>query len=124
MTVRIGFLGAGFITKIHGYLLAQSGVDHAVVAVHDPEAERAKAFAARTGARVVSEDELFACVDAVFVAAWTSQHPRLVARAAELGLGVFCEKPLAGYGRQSALGSASVRSFACTGHGRGCRMAL
>ncbi len=65
MTVRIGFLGAGFITKIHGLLLARSGVDHAVVAVHDPDHERAQAFASRTGARVLSEEALFDAVDAV-----------------------------------------------------------
>ncbi len=34
-------------------------------------------------------------VDAVYVCTWTSEHPRLVAAAAERGLAVFCEKPLA-----------------------------
>src|SRR5439155_14668058 len=33
--------------------------------------------------------------DAVYVCTWTSEHPRLVAAAAERGLAVFCEKPLA-----------------------------
>ena len=33
--------------------------------------------------------------DAVYVCSWTSEHPRLVAAAAERGVHVFCEKPLA-----------------------------
>lgn len=33
-------------------------------------------------------------VDAVYVCTWTSEHPALVAAAAERGLAVFCEKPL------------------------------
>ena len=33
--------------------------------------------------------------DAVYITTWTSEHPRLVAAAAERGLAIFCEKPLA-----------------------------
>ena len=33
--------------------------------------------------------------DAVYVCTWTSEHPRLVAAAAQRGVHVFCEKPLA-----------------------------
>lgn len=95
MTVRVGFLGAGFITRFHLAALATSGVDHGVVAVHDPDPTRAAAFADAQGAVVVGEDELFGLVDAVYVATWTSEHPRLVERAAAAGVAVFCEKPLA-----------------------------
>ena len=95
MTVRVGFLGAGFITRYHVLGLATCGVDHDIVAVHDPDTARAAAFAATHGARPVGEDELFDLVDAVYVATWTSEHPRLVERAAAAGVAVFCEKPLA-----------------------------
>lgn len=95
MTIRIGFLGAGFISRTHRFFLGHSPVDHQIVAVHDPVTERADAFARRRGASVVGEDELLDMVDAVFVTAWTSEHPRLVSAACQSGLAVFCEKPLA-----------------------------
>ena len=93
--IRLGFYGAGFVARMHGLALASCGVEHAVTAVHDPDAERAKAFAARYGAAVVGEEELLDHVDAVYVTTWTSEHPRLVERAAARGKAVFCEKPLA-----------------------------
>jgi predicted dehydrogenase len=95
MTLRIGFLGAGFISRTHRFFLNRVPVDHRIVAVHDPNRERALALAARRGADVVGEDELLDMVDVVFITAWTSEHERLVAAAAEQGVAVFCEKPLA-----------------------------
>jgi predicted dehydrogenase len=95
VTVRVGFYGAGYISGIHSWFLRRSGVDHEIVAVHDPDEERAAAFCAKRGARPVGEDELLDLVDVVYVTAWTSEHPRLVAKVAERGLAVFCEKPLA-----------------------------
>jgi UDP-N-acetyl-2-amino-2-deoxyglucuronate dehydrogenase len=95
VTVRVGFYGAGFITRFHVASLAASRVDHDIVAVHDPDGARAEAFAAEHGAVVVGEDELLDVVDAVYVCTWTSEHPRLVAKAAAAGVAVFCEKPVA-----------------------------
>lgn len=97
MTVRIGFLGAGLIASYHGKMLRRSGTDHRIVAVYDPDADRAAAFGAASGATAMaSEDELLdAGLDAVYVCTWTSEHPRLVRAALERGLAVFCEKPLA-----------------------------
>src|SRR5215471_6701537 len=87
MTVRVGFYGAGFISRYHRASLAASGVDHRVVAVHDPDGERAAAFAADCpGAVVAGEDELVGMVDAVYVTAWTSEHARLVGAAAAAGV--------------------------------------
>ncbi len=93
--VRVGFYGAGFISRFHAASLAASRIDHAIVAVHDPDEARATAFAAEHGAVVVGEDELPGLVDAVYVTTWTSEHPRLVGRAAAAGVAVFCEKPVA-----------------------------
>ena len=56
--IRLGFLGAGFIARLHLLSLAACPVAHRVTAVHDPEPERAAALAARTGAAVVGEAEL------------------------------------------------------------------
>jgi UDP-N-acetyl-2-amino-2-deoxyglucuronate dehydrogenase len=95
VTVRVGFYGAGFISRFHVASLASSRVDHQIVAVHDPDAARAGAFAAAHGAAVAGEDELPGLVDAVYVTTWTSEHPRLVAAAAAAGVAVFCEKPVA-----------------------------
>jgi predicted dehydrogenase len=95
MTVRLGFYGAGLISGFHRAALERATVPHAISAVHDPDPARAAAFAAATGAASVTEDELLDLVDAVYVTTWTSEHPRLVAKAAAAGKAVFCEKPLA-----------------------------
>ena len=96
MTIRVGFLGAGLIATYHGKSLRRSGADHVIAAVYDPDAERAAAFAAASGATAMpSEEAVLDAVDAVYVCTWTSEHPRLVAAVVERGLPVFCEKPLA-----------------------------
>lgn len=95
MPIRLGFYGAGFIARIHAFFLSGCDVPHRVTAVHDPDAARARAFAAPLGAEVVGEDALLDRVDGVFVTTWTSEHPRLVEKAAARGKAVFCEKPLA-----------------------------
>ena len=95
MTVRVGFYGAGFVSRLHVQALTASRVDNEIVAVHDPDGARAAAFAAEHGAAVVGEDELPGLVDAVYVTAWTAEHRRLVDMAAVAGAAVFCEKPLA-----------------------------
>lgn len=93
--VRIGFYGAGFVSRFHVAALAASSAANEIVAVHDPDASRAAAFADGHGAVAVGEDELLDLVDAVYVTTWTSEHPRLVEKAAAAGVAVFCEKPVA-----------------------------
>lgn len=96
MTVRVGFLGAGLIAGYHARSLVAAEADFAFAGVHDPDAERASAFASWTGATAcASEDEVVDGCDAVYVCTWTSEHRRLVALAAGRGKAVFCEKPLA-----------------------------
>ena len=95
MTVRVGFLGAGFIASFHSKMLRSSGVDHERVGVFDPEPGRAQAFVARAGGWVAeSEDEVIESCDAVYVCTWTVDHPRQVRKACEAGRAVFVEKPL------------------------------
>ena len=96
MTVRVGFLGGGLIATYHGKSLRRSGTDHVIAAIFDADPERTAAFARASGADPMgSEEAVLDAVDAVYVCTWTSEHPRLVAAAAERGLPVFCEKPLA-----------------------------
>lgn len=95
MTLRLGFYGAGLISGVHTWMLRDVDVAHKIVAVCDPDAERAAMMAQRFGADVVGEDELLDVVDAVFITCWTSEHERLVAKAAQSQRAVFCEKPLA-----------------------------
>ena len=96
MTLRVGFLGGGFIAHYHGKMLHTSGVDAEISLVHDPDPVKAEGFAEASGAAVAgSTDELLSSVDAVYVCTWTAEHPHLVAEVAARGLPVFCEKPLA-----------------------------
>src|SRR5262245_7917463 len=95
MPIRLGFYGAGFIARMHTLSLATCPVEHRVTAVHDPDPTRAQELAARFGAAVTGEDALLDHVDAVYVTTWTSEHPRLVEKAAARGKAIFCEKPLA-----------------------------
>jgi len=96
MTIRVGFLGGGFIAHYHGKMLHTSGADVEIAAVHDPDPAKVAGFASASGARVVdTEDELLDAVDAVYVCTWTAEHPRLVDKVVERNLPVFCEKPLA-----------------------------
>lgn len=96
MTVRVGFLGGGFIAQYHASMLALVGDEAAIVAVHDPDPTKAASFHQMTKAAVLStEDAVIEASDAVYVTTWTAEHPRLVRAAAAAGKPVFCEKPLA-----------------------------
>jgi predicted dehydrogenase len=95
MSIRVGFLGAGFIANVHASLL-RSCEEVAWAGVYDTDTARAEAFAAKTGATAcATEDEVLDGCDAVFICTWTSEHPRLVEMAARRRLAIFCEKPLA-----------------------------
>ncbi|MBA2609888.1 MAG: Gfo/Idh/MocA family oxidoreductase [Actinobacteria bacterium] len=95
MTIRIGFLGAGFISAMHTWQLSKATVDHKIVAVSDPDAARATTMAEAHDAVACPEDELLDMVDAVFITSWTVAHEDLVNKAAAKGVAIFCEKPLA-----------------------------
>ena len=94
---RIGFLGAGLIATFHSKMLRASGEEFERAGVFDPDGDRAADFvrAARGGHVCGDEVEVLDSCDAVYVCTWTSEHPRLVEAAAERGLAIFCEKPLA-----------------------------
>lgn len=94
--LRVGFLGAGLIATYHSKSLRHCAAPVARAGVFDPDRARAEAFAAASGHTVcTTEDEVLDGCDAVYICTWTSEHPRLLRAAAERGVHVFCEKPLA-----------------------------
>ena len=95
MTVRVGFIGTGFIATFHSKMLRAAGELVQRAGVFDLDRSRAEAFAARSGHQVCgSVDEVLDGCDAVYVCTWTSEHRPMVERAAARGVAVFCEKPL------------------------------
>lgn len=88
MSIKVGIIGAGFISGIHQRNLA---LDQRVelAAIYDVDRERAGALG------VDSVDELFARCDAVYIASPNTTHADLAVKAIEAGKHVFCEKPMA-----------------------------
>lgn len=96
MTVRVGFLGAGFIARYHAMQLRLASAPNDLAAVFDPDERRADEFCAQEGGTpVTSPAELVDRCDAVFVCTWTAAHLDGVRAAVDAGRAVFCEKPLA-----------------------------
>lgn len=96
--LRVGLVGAGMISAFH--LTAWSrmpGVD--VAAIADPDPARAAARAGEFGIpnRYPDLDALLAAedIDALDIASPRETHAALVRRAAERGIAVLCQKPLA-----------------------------
>lgn len=116
MTVRIGFVGCGFIAAIHSRslkALSDAGlVDAQVVATCDLDRSRAESFARAHGADVVTADpeEVVDASDAVYVCTPTSSHRPLLEAVAAAGTAVFCEKPLA-----TSLADAEAMASAAAG---------
>lgn len=96
MTLRVGFLGAGFIASLHAFQVAECSTPSRVVSVHDPDRERAAQFAEFTGALVrESPESVIDDSDVVFICTWTSEHAPMLRLVAEAGRAVFLEKPVA-----------------------------
>lgn len=99
----VGLIGCGHIGRFHSRNLRgairSELVDASYAAVCDRDVERARDFAAITGASLVTSSwaELLdtAGLRAVYICTETSEHPAIVVEAARRGLHVFCEKPLA-----------------------------
>ncbi len=96
MTARIGILGAGDMGRTHGECLREdSRAD--VVAVADPDSERADLLAHQCGARALEslEQLLDLGLDAIYVTSPNWTHQEAVSRALDAGVHVFSEKPMA-----------------------------
>ncbi len=101
MTARVGIVGCGWIGGVHSRSIkavVDGGLaDAQVVATCDPHLERAQAFAKAHRADVATTDvaEVLAVSDVVWVCTPTGTHRALVEAAAEAGVALYCEKPLA-----------------------------
>lgn len=96
MTVRVGLVGAGIMGGYHARILAREIAGAELVAISDPDKERAEA--ASQGARIEADAMrliALADVDAVVIATPDEFHHRLVLAAVDAGKPVLCEKPLA-----------------------------
>lgn len=93
--LNIGILGCGRIGQVHAGSLQR--LDSArIAAVADAFPETARALAARTGAAVMSADEIIASrdIDAVVIGTPTDTHFDLIQQSARAGKAIFCEKPV------------------------------
>lgn len=94
-TLRIGFVGAGYIADVHAEVLARDPRVR-VHAVIDPDLHRVTMFALKTGAQVVpSLDDLLGEVDALYICTPNALHADIAVRALDAGVSVFSEKPMA-----------------------------
>jgi predicted dehydrogenase len=122
-SVRIGVIGAGIIGGTHSVVLQQIvralGDEVQLVAIADPLPERRAFFASTYGYPQTFADgfDLLAKaeINTVFICTPTRYHAELVQAAAERGLHIFCEKPLAmscgeAAGMVAAVEGAGVRS--------------
>ncbi|HKS29695.1 MAG TPA: Gfo/Idh/MocA family oxidoreductase [Pyrinomonadaceae bacterium] len=93
--ISVGIIGAGYIGGVHASLLVR---DERVrlAKVQDISRERAEQLARTTGAEIAATaEELIESVDAVYITTPNTKHTELAVAAAEAGLHVFCEKPMA-----------------------------
>jgi predicted dehydrogenase len=92
--LRVAVIGVGHLGKHHARILAEVPGAR-LVAVVDPQPERAAAAAEGTGARALADyRELFDEVDAVTVAAPTEIHHDVALPFLERGVSVLVEKPM------------------------------
>jgi predicted dehydrogenase len=108
----VAVIGVGHLGKHHARLVA--GIDGArLVAVADPDLERATAAAGESGARVLADyRELFDEVDAVTVAAPTELHHEIALPFLQRGVSVLVEKPMT---RTLAEADALIAAAAASG---------
>jgi len=98
--LRIGLVGCGHIGTVHAFALQQLAVagliDAGLTATFDQDPSRAAKVARHHGGEPCDTvTELLDEVDVVWICTWTSAHLETVEATADLGLPMFCEKPLA-----------------------------
>jgi myo-inositol 2-dehydrogenase / D-chiro-inositol 1-dehydrogenase len=98
--IRVGLVGCGHIGTAHAIALQQlvdAGlVDARLVSAYDKDPHRSANVAHYQGAVAEpSLDALLDAVDAVWICTWTAGHLEAVEAAADHGVAIFCEKPLA-----------------------------
>ena len=111
--LRVGVIGVGHLGKHHARILGELP-EGQLVAVVDPNTERATAAAAASGARTLTDyRELFGEVDAVTIATPTELHHEIALPFLEKGIAVLVEKPMTRtLGEADALLAAAAASGA------------
>ena len=95
MTIKIGFIGTGFIAGVHAGILTRDQRVQ-ITTVHDVVPDRAQQLARAHDAIVAATpDEVIERADAVYITTPNTQHVPLALAAIDAGKHVFCEKPLA-----------------------------
>ena len=99
MSIGIGIIGTGGISRAHAEAYRQLSKDAHIVAVADIDAQRAREAASSWGVEHAFEDyrELLdlEAVDAVSVCTYTRAHCAPVVAALQAGKHVLVEKPMA-----------------------------
>lgn len=98
--IRVGLVGCGHIGTVHAYALqslTKAGwVDAQLTATYDADADRAVKVARHHGGEpAASVEAMLDAVDVVWICTWTAGHVEAVEAAADRGIAIFCEKPLA-----------------------------
>ena len=94
MNLRVGMIGAGNMASVHAEGWAAAG--DPIVGILDPDPERAARFSTDHETSVVDDFALLAAsVDVVDICTPTHTHASYITMAAEAGIDVVCEKPLA-----------------------------
>ncbi len=97
--MRVGLVGCGFIGLIHSralWALRKANLfDADITVVSDRDPERAATMAVPNGAKVADVLEMLDEVDVLYVCTPTAEHLAVCEAAADRGVAVFCEKPLA-----------------------------
>jgi myo-inositol 2-dehydrogenase/D-chiro-inositol 1-dehydrogenase len=93
--VKIAILGVGRLGAFHAKVLSElPGVTE--LRINDADGARAAALAKDLGAsHAASIDQALGGADAAVIVTPTGTHADLIIRALDLGLAVFCEKPIA-----------------------------
>lgn len=99
MSIGVGIIGAGVMGADHARIIAGQVAGAHLVAVSDPDAARARAVAAETGAQRAAADPLDVITDphvgAVLIASPDATHADFTIACIRAGKPVLCEKPLA-----------------------------
>lgn len=93
--LRVGVIGVGIMGSGHARTLHRAVPGATVVAIADPDTDRAGALAREVGAEVLDPHDLIATVDAVVIAAPDQFHVDLALACIAAGRPAMVEKPLA-----------------------------
>jgi predicted dehydrogenase len=93
-TMRVGILGAGAIARVHAQQWVKLPVT--LAGCYDRHPDRSAAFCAEFGGRAyASLADMLADIDLITICTHTDSHRTAVMTAAEAGVAIVCEKPLA-----------------------------